>query len=237
MTLRDSIKANPLAAPLVERWRDLRAALTDWNRRRVSENYCGDIFEDFYVNKRWMVDGDSVSGDGSTLSSTIEIRRRLPLLANQLNIKSLVDAPCGDFLWMREIVGCFEKYVGIDIVPKLVASNNQQFANNRIGFLVADITKDPLPAGDAVLCRDCFIHLSTALIWEALRNFRKAGFRYIMLTQNDPVTEYREIVTGGCRAINWRLPPFSFPRPVDSIVENTGNGRLIAIWEASTLLI
>ncbi len=237
MSIRETIKSIPLAAPLVNRYRDVRAAYTDWKRRRASKDYCGKVFEDFYVNKKWVVQGDSVSGDGSTISATVGIRLRLPDLARQLGIRSLVDAPCGDFLWMREICGGFERYVGIDIVPELVAVNNRLFASDRVSFVVADITADPLPPGDAVLCRDCFIHLSTALIWKALRNFKKAGYRYVMLTQNDPVKEYREIVTGGCRAINWRLPPFSFPRPIETILENTGDGRLVAIWESSSLPI
>lgn len=235
MTIRNLIKKIPLAVPLVKRVRNTRTALADWANRRKSKNHNGEVFGDIYASKKWMVEGDSVSGDGSTLSATVAIRIGLPKVARKLGIHSIVDAPCGDFLWMSQIVGCFEKYTGVDIVPDIVAKNSQRFSNDRVSFLLADITADPLPKADAVLCRDCFIHLPQAQIWKALRNFKRAGYRYVLLTQNDPTTEYREIVTGDCRAINWRLSPFSFPEPVETILENTGEGRRVAVWETSTL--
>jgi len=235
MTIRNLIKRIPLAVILVKRFRNARAAATDRAKRRKSGNYNAEVFGDIYANKKWMVAGDSVSGDGSTLSGTVAIRGALPKVARRLGIRSIVDAPCGDFRWMSEIVDCFEGYTGIDIVPELVAENSRRFASDRVSFALADLTVDPLPAADVVLCRDCFIHLPAAQIWSALRNFKKAGYRYAMLTQNDLATEYREIVTGDCRPINWRLPPFSFPKPVETIPENMGDGRLVAVWEMSSL--
>jgi len=235
MTFRNILKSIPFAVLLVKLGRRVRIAAIDRFKGRFSKSYVGNVFEEIYVMKRWMVAGDSVSGDGSTIPATLGIRSCLPEVSRQLGIKALVDAPCGDFGWMREIVSCFDRYVGVDIVAELVTNNNRRFASDRVTFVLADITLDPLPAGDAVLCRDCFLNLPRALILKALRNFKKTGYRYIMLTHNEPVGKYVEIITGGCRAINWRLPPFKFPEPLETIPENTGDGRMIAIWETSSL--
>jgi hypothetical protein len=47
---------------------------------------------------------ESRSGNGSTLVQTAVIRDEIPLLFKELNIKSVLDAPCGDFNWMKEIM-------------------------------------------------------------------------------------------------------------------------------------
>ena len=156
-------------------------------------------------------------------------------MARRLGVRTLVDAPCGDFVWMRELAPGFESYVGVDVVPELIAANNRQFAGPRIRFATGDITVDEFPRADAVLCRDCLIHLSTPLVWAALRNFKRTGYKYLFLTHDDRPIKYREIVTGDWRPINWRLPPFGFPRPVETIVENTGDARHLAVWELGTL--
>jgi hypothetical protein len=237
MSFRSTIKKIPYSVALVRKARRAYASSADWLLRRTSKNYCGEVFQKIFTTGKWLGAGDSVSGVGSTLAATVGIRRELPNLVNRLGIRSLVDAPCGDFMWMSEIVGCFESYTGIDVVPELVARNQAKFARPGVRFLLGDITAGDLPAADAVLCRDCFIHLSTPLVWAALPNFRRAGYRYLLLTHDQPVSENREIVTGGWRAINWHLPPFCFPAPIDSIAESTGEDRLIAVWKTERLAL
>ena len=44
---------------------------------------------------------ESVSGNGSTLASTEVFRAEFAALLTTLGIRSILDAPCGDFNWMR----------------------------------------------------------------------------------------------------------------------------------------
>ena len=70
---------------------------------------------------------ESRSGEGSSLAQTIEIRQQLPKLLAELKVKSLIDAPCGDFHWMKDVKLPVEKYTGIDIVPAMIAINTQKY--------------------------------------------------------------------------------------------------------------
>src|SRR5690349_9744382 len=45
----------------------------------------------------------SVSGTGSNLEATSHLRRELPALWKKYGVAHLIDAPCGDFYWMREL--------------------------------------------------------------------------------------------------------------------------------------
>jgi hypothetical protein len=52
------------------------------------------VFDSIIECKAWASD-ESVSGHGSTLAATGILRRRLADAFAQLQIRSLVDAPCG----------------------------------------------------------------------------------------------------------------------------------------------
>src|SRR3712207_7875432 len=46
---------------------------------------------------------ESYSGRGSELGATESLRSYLPQLFERLNIKTFLDAPCGDWNWMRQV--------------------------------------------------------------------------------------------------------------------------------------
>ena len=86
----------------------------------------------------------------------------------------MLDAPCGDAGWIsRTDLGVH--YVGVDIVPSLIESLQARAAAGDITgeYHLADITADTLPRCDAILCRDCLVHLSFANIERAVANFRR----------------------------------------------------------------
>lgn len=236
MSLRNSIKKIPFLVPLVRKARDLKAQVLDHSCRLLNRDHARKVFTQIYHTNYWG-DPESVSGSGSSRACTVEIRKELPGLLKHLGIETLVDAPCGDFGWMREIIDQIPFYKGVDIVPEIIAQNKELFEGERVEFTVADITCDPLPRGDAILCRDCMIHLPTLLIRSALRNFRNSGYKYVFLTHDEWVTDYREILTGGWRPLNWHNGPFHFPEPVSRIIENAEQQRHLAVWELSALEI
>jgi hypothetical protein len=201
--------------------------LRDRLAARVRPRHCEDVFARIYEQNLWG-EPDSRSGVGSTRDATRNISRDLPGLWTQYGIRSLVDAPCGDCIWMSRIAPTLDSYVGVDIVPQLIEDNQRRYPKLR--FCQADLTRDGLPAADAIHCRDCFQHLPTRLIREALANFEASGARWLLLTTNADVPAYHDVVIGGFRPINFLQPPFNFPQPVADIAEDEF-GRALALWD------
>lgn len=191
--------------------------------------YVSRVFREIHDGNAWG-HSESLSGPGSTLENTATLRRTLPLLVAKYGLRRVVDAPCGDFNWMRSIVGIFDEYIGVDIVPDLVAANQRQFGGPRVRFVCADITRDDLPSCDLILSRDCFIHLPSWLIRDALRTFRRSGATYLLLSSDPHDTPFVETPTGGHRSINFQLPPFNFPEPLEVIVEDNYVDRTVCLW-------
>jgi hypothetical protein len=197
-------------------------------------NHRAGVFARIYQGNQWG-DRESVSGEGSNETATQAARRQLPLLFSKHRIRSMVDAACGDFHWMRQIVDSVERYVGVDIVPQLIDQNQRLYGNDRVSFLLADIAADPLPLADLILCRDCFIHFPTRLINAALKNFQQTGARYVLLTSDRNVGTYHDIPVGSFRRIDFTRPPFSFGRPLEAINESLNGERQLCLWELAKL--
>ena len=160
------------------------------------------VFSDIYHNNSWRSD-ESVSGHGSTMVATREVRRQLPILFKKYDIKSVIDIPCGDMNWISEVVIGKVNYFGIDIVPELIASNKRKFGDlPNVHFDVRDITRDPLPPVDLILCRDLLGHLCNAEVKLALKNLRASGSRYMLATTFPNHHPDGDIETGQWRPIN-----------------------------------
>ena len=140
-------------------------------------------------------------------------------MLREIGAQSLLDIPCGDFRWLGEVeLGV--SYVGADIVEALVSANMQRFESGARRFLRLDLTVDPLPQADIVLCRDCLVHLSYANISRALGNIRESGAKFLLMTNFLEIEGNRDISDGDWRPLNFELPPFEFPVPERTIVEN-----------------
>jgi SAM-dependent methyltransferase len=125
----------------------------------------------------------SASGLGSEPDATAVLRAELPLLLARLGATSLLDAPCGDAGWISQ-TDLDVRYLGIDIVPSLISNLRARVNAGEIGgeYGLADITADPLPCCDAILCRDALVHLSYANIGRAVANFRASGATWLIAT-------------------------------------------------------
>jgi len=175
-------------------------------------------FTRIYQENAWG-SAESRSGPGSNLLATEPIRRALPALLAELRVAALLDVPCGDFNWMKELPLPDIHYLGGDVVPDLIADNTRRYGTALRTFTVLDLTTGPLPRADLVLVRDCFIHLSCRHIRAALRCIRASGSTHLLTTTNPRVRENHDIVTGSYRPINLEAPPFGFPRPLWSVRE------------------
>ena len=192
------------------------------------------VFSEIYHTNAWR-DPESVSGRGSTLARTQVIMSQLPLLLQELRAETLLDAACGDFNWMRHVDLGRVNYIGVDVVSDLIRRNRQLYHDERRTFVELDITKDPLPQADVVLCRDCLIHLSFRSIAAVLTNFKRTGATHLLCTTHTTVNENVDCPDGSWRNVNLELPPFNFPAPEKVFVEDRELGKCLGVWRLQDL--
>ncbi|HEY8561399.1 MAG TPA: glycosyltransferase [Pyrinomonadaceae bacterium] len=184
---------------------------------------------------------ESLAGPGCSLKSTAEIRRALPLLVASLDVKSILDARCGDFNWQSALDLRAEKHWGVDVVPSLIEANRRKYENERRRFFVADVRRDVLPAAELVLCRDLTVHLSFEDVFAALRNFAANGAKYLLMTTFPEKKANADIQTGEWRPLNFERPPFNFGAPLKLINEKFHEGgarfadKSLGLWLVSDL--
>jgi len=197
-------------------------------------------FADIFRERFWG-DGESVSGPGSSLAETAVVRNDLSSIVREFRVRTLLDAPCGDFHWMSRTDLDLERYVGVDIVAELVRGNRERHAGPGREFLEADIVVEPLPAADLVLCRDCLVHLSHRDAQRALRNFCRSGSRLLLTTTFPGFALNRDIPTGGWRPINLEKAPFHLGPPLllrdEGCREADGTpvGKFLGLWELAAV--
>jgi hypothetical protein len=230
------IRALPKAKAIVESCRYYRNYLRD-HRRLSRIGTPEQIFLHHYQVNEWR-DQESVSGPGSTLQYTENIRREIPRLVRDLDVKVILDAPCGDYNWFRMITWDAEiKYIGGDIVEPLIQRNQSLYGDRNTRFIPLNIVSDVLPKADLWLCRDCLIHLSNRDALLAVDNFLRSDIRYLLTSTHTDWEENRDSPTGSCRFVNLQLPPFNFGKPIrliDDWIEGF-HRRHLALWERETL--
>ncbi len=173
---------------------------------------------------------ETVSGHGSTMAETQPIRQALPALVRELGIRTVLDLPCGDFHWMREMAPHFESYKGGDIVPQMVEANRVKYGSDKVEFLHLDVVSSPLPAADLVIVRDCWVHLSFAEVLQALANVRAAKITWLLAT-HFPAVENQDVLTGEWRPLNLCAAPFHLPAPDRLLIDSVSHeGKTLGLW-------
>ena len=206
-----------------------------------SEPDTEEVFTRLYQKNCWDSE-ESSSGHGSTLDQTKHLRGELQILFKEFNIKSILDIPCGDFNWMKEVNLTEIDYVGADIVEPLIQSNQKKYQRAEgCKFIQMDIITSRLPEVDLILVRDCFVHLSIKEIKKAVKNIKKSGSKYLLTTTFTNDRENIDSKRGGWRPLNLQKIPLNFPVPVKIINEKCteGNGKYadksMALWKINEL--
>lgn len=181
-----------------------------------------EIFTEIYDRGGFTGNSFPKSGAGSTLEQTVTVREQLASLFKEYNIKSIIDAPCGDFNWMKEVDLTGVTYYGFDIVKSVVETNRLTYSSNTIHFDELDIVNDTPPVtAEMIFCRDCLVHLSNKDALNAIKNFKKSGSKYFLSTTFTSVSANPDLVSGrGWRSLNLEKAPFNFPPPISLIIEN-----------------
>lgn len=126
-----------------------------------------------------------------------------------LEIKSVLDAGCGDCNWQPEFPG----YTGVDIVPEAIMAARKRHPT--WDFRIADICADPVPVVDAVLCRDALQHMTPGEGVDALSNLQaRTEARYLMAGTFADGRNDARMRTGGYYEPDLTQPPFQLGDPV-----------------------
>jgi hypothetical protein len=192
-------------------------------------------FTRHYERRDWD-EPESVSGRGSSLRSTESIRRALPALFAELNVRSVIDAGCGDFNWFRDLGGSLDNYLGIEVVEQLAALNQERFGSQGRRFTALDIIHDQLPCADLIVCRDCLVHLKNKQILAALENFRRSQSTYLLATTFTALRPNDDVSLGGWRPVNLEHAPFNLGPPLrliseaDSVEDPHFTDKCLGLW-------
>lgn len=188
---------------------------------------------------------ESLSGEGSSLEQTETIRHEISKALSDFNIRSVLDIPCGDFNWMKEIEAETFEYLGADVVPELIEMLSHRNEDPRRSFIVLDIVRNSLPKVDLIFCRDLLVHLESKDVFSAIRNIKASGSKWLMTTNFTADRPYKNLpaITRGIpwRPINFSLSPFSFPIPAREINEGCteDNGKFsdksLCLYEIASL--
>lgn len=213
-------------------------------RRRYAEWALGpqpaeDIFRDVFRKNKWG-GTESLSGKGSDLLQTSEIRQQLPMVCRELDIRTMLDIPCGDFNWMKHVDLGTITYIGADIVSDLIAHNSRnEMSNTR--FCNLNLLKHKLPKVDLVFCRDCLVHFSFRDTFAALHNVCQSGSAYLLTTTFTGRRRNHDIPTGSWHPLNLQSPPFSFPPPLKLVNERcsesggTYSDKSLGLWNVADI--
>ena len=195
-----------------------------------------DRFNYIYANRTWPGSNNPdapLSGWGSSLEATSSLREGLPRLLDKIGAHSIVDAGCGDFTWMNTI-SLHQKYVGVDLVESVIEENRKRYPEHT--FVCADITSDPLPTADVILCREVLFHLSFADISRFVQNVRSSGAQFLLATSDRSTAVNADISPGDFRPVNLERRPFSLVTPLETIDDShISSGRLLGLWRIADL--
>ena len=203
-------------------------------------------YEEIFLRHAKLYQGyrdESISGPGSGLQQTQALRERLPLLLGHLGVRTLLDAPCGDFHWMRQVQLGVATYIGADILADVIADHNWRHGHAGRRFVRADLTASELPQADAILCRDLLPHLSFSEVMAVLRNFKRSGATWLLMTTFTGPRPNRDTSGGDWRTLNLTLAPFCFPAPLLVVNEGCAEGggvyadKSLGVWRMADLVL
>jgi hypothetical protein len=195
-----------------------------------------DRFTKIYEANYWN-SGESRSGAGSTLDAADLFGTELESFLLNQNIESILDAPCGDWNWMRRLrlpTDCI--YIGGDIVRPLIDELSSQFGGDKVSFAVFDITANHFPDVELWLCRDCLFHLSFRDIFQTLKNFSESKCKYALITSHYAHSENLDIISGDFRYLNLTKAPFNLPEPSAYLRERLlDEPRYVGLWSRTEI--
>ena len=224
-----------LTPPFVLAWRARRLRAREHARFRALPN--SEVFSRIYEERLWGgPEGEFFSGSGSDANFGDVYVAAVHEFAATVDARRIVDLGCGDFRIGNRVRQGFA-YVGVDVVPALIAVHERKYGNEDTRFVCLDLTTDPLPPGDVALLRQVLQHLSNNEILRVLKAAEQ--YPYLIVTEHFPASGQLieanrdkphgpDIRIADGSAVCVDLPPFN--RIISRVlceVEDTANGSII----------
>lgn len=190
------------------------------------------IFKNIYDKNLWK-SSESISGPGSHINRTTELRTGLLKLIEKYNITSIIDCPCGDLNWISPIIHKLPNYTGIDIVDDLIKKNIKKYP--KLNLIVDNMITSKLLYCDLLIVRDALFHFSQENIMKTINNIKKNNPKYLLTTELKDIShKNKNIRTGTWYPLALQNEPYNFPKPILSIKEDSKN-KFISLWEVKDL--
>jgi hypothetical protein len=128
--------------------------------------------------------GKGHSGGGSTLEAARDYIDFVQKFIKDHNIKTVIDAGCGDWEFMYHMDLSNIEYIGYDIVKFVIEKNIKKYSTPHISFRHGNIVEIDLPIADLLLCKDVLQHFheyqTNDLIVAFLPQLKK--YKYCLIT-------------------------------------------------------
>jgi SAM-dependent methyltransferase len=162
------------------------------------------VFQAIYRERQW----GRGSGPGSAPSNTVEYRAFIERFIKANGIRTVTDLGCGDWQFSYLIDWSGIEYLGLDVVPEIIAENCRRFSVPNIKFEELK-TIDALPVGDLLISKEVLQHLPNQLIIEYLAVIRRK-YRFALFTNStEPkALANQDISIGGYRPLRLQEIPF-----------------------------
>jgi hypothetical protein len=158
--------------------------------RSVFPRSNADVFDQIYKERPWSIGDDPAvefySGAGSYDPSVGEYTDLVKKIISDHRIMSVTEIGCGDFAVASKYVDACRSYIGVDVVKRLVAYNEQKYGTENVKFIWKDASKSKLPTSDLCIIRQVLQHLSNKDI-KAI--FKNVSSKYLLITEHLPSVE------------------------------------------------
>lgn len=196
------------------------------------------IFTRIYNQNEWPGGShETRSGIGSTTLYTRETVKFVEDFVKHKNVTNIVDLGCGEMHWQKEFASLPEisRYVGVDVVPSVIESNQGKIKDNRFTFVCCDAEQFNRYDGcELVICRETLFHLPIPKIMNIINQIRNSNCKWF-LTTSDSRGSNRLVRIGGFFDLNLQSQPFSFPPPVEMRSESQRKSREMHLYHVPDL--
>ncbi|TDQ08440.1 hypothetical protein [Pedobacter metabolipauper] len=157
------------------------------------------IFTKVYQENYWGgKKGEYYSGCGSHSRFIPGYARTIAEFIIKNNIRSIVEAGCGDFHVSSQILSLLHEqeygynYLGYDVVAPLIIRNTASFGSQCVKFQFKDACKDDIAAGDLLLVRQVMQHLNNHSILQLLQKFHH--YKFVIFSEHQASAKYEEMI-------------------------------------------
>lgn len=174
----------------------------------------------------------------SSVSGTKYLVNQLPNLFKKYAITSIFDAGANDCAWQALTLDKMIRYFAGEHNALMVDIAKKD--NPNINVIVHDIRHDPLPNVDLLFVRDVTIHLNNYNKQLMIDNWLRSDIPWLLMTQINTQAPNEDFDHADNQfpfaEINWKLPPWNFPEPIDFVVDLwPGSNRYMALWHKDQL--